>query len=55
MTSRSFYANHTESYKIEYAMSDLVPYVMYEVTVRAYNSKLGLESKINFTTDELGK
>ncbi|XP_057330031.1 uncharacterized protein LOC130670619 isoform X2 [Microplitis mediator] len=53
MTSRSFYANHTEGYKIEFAMSNLVPYVMYEVTVRAYNSKLGLESKINFTTDEL--
>lgn len=40
---------------MSYHIQNLTSFVTYEVKVRAYNSKFGIEDNIIITTDELGK
>lgn len=56
MTPRTVLLNDSDSFRMSYKFTDLIPYVIYEVTILAYNSKShGDESKIRIDTDQLGK
>ncbi|XP_053594468.1 uncharacterized protein LOC103576526 [Microplitis demolitor] len=54
MTPRTVLLNDSDSFRMSYKFTDLIPYVIYEVTILAYNSKShGDESKIRIDTDQL--
>ncbi|CAD6239516.1 GSCOCG00008727001-RA-CDS [Cotesia congregata] len=50
---RTVIINDSETFRMSYKFTNLIPYVMYEITIRAFNTKIGVESKTRLDTDQL--